>query len=44
MLRRLLVRAYLGFRSDTDLAAEAHAAGYGAESCTVAERYLARFG
>ena len=44
MLRRLLVHAYLGFRSDTDLAAEAHAAGYGAESCTVAERYLSRFG
>jgi Ser/Thr protein kinase RdoA (MazF antagonist) len=44
MLRRLLVHAYLGFRSDTDLAAEAHADGYGAESCVVAERYLSRFG
>lgn len=43
MLRRLLVHAYLGFRSDTDLAAEMHAAGYGAESCTIAERYLSRF-
>jgi Ser/Thr protein kinase RdoA (MazF antagonist) len=44
MLRRLLVHAYLGFRSDTELAAEAHAAGYGEESCAVAERYLSRFG
>jgi Ser/Thr protein kinase RdoA (MazF antagonist) len=44
VLRRLLVHAYLGFRADTDLAAEMHAAGYGAESCTVAERYLSRFG
>jgi Ser/Thr protein kinase RdoA (MazF antagonist) len=44
MLRRLLVHAYLGFRSDTELAAEAHADGYGEESCAVAERYLSRFG
>jgi len=43
MLRRLLVHAYLGFRSDTDLAAEMHADGYGEESCVVAERYLSRF-
>jgi Ser/Thr protein kinase RdoA (MazF antagonist) len=44
MLRRLLEHAYIGLRPDTELARELHEAGFAAESCTVAERYLSRFG
>jgi Ser/Thr protein kinase RdoA (MazF antagonist) len=44
MLRRLLEHAYIGLRSDTELARELNEAGFTAESCTVAERYLSRFG
>jgi Ser/Thr protein kinase RdoA (MazF antagonist) len=44
MLRRLLEHAYIGLRSETELAHQLHEAGFTAESCIVAERYLSRFG
>jgi hypothetical protein len=40
MLRRLLEHAYIGLGPDTELARECHAAGFSADSCAVAERYL----
>ncbi len=44
MLRRLMLTAYAGLRHDTELAAEMRASGYNAETCTIAEPYLRRFG
>jgi Ser/Thr protein kinase RdoA (MazF antagonist) len=44
MLRRLMLSAYLGLRSDTELARECREAGFNRESCEIAERYLGRFG
>jgi Ser/Thr protein kinase RdoA (MazF antagonist) len=44
MLRRLLVSAFAGHRSDIDLAAEMHASGYATQSCVLAESYLSEFG
>ena len=44
MLRRLMLTAYAGLRHDTELAAEMRASGYNAETCTIAELYLRRFG
>jgi Ser/Thr protein kinase RdoA (MazF antagonist) len=44
MLRRLVLSAYLGLRSDTELARECREAGFNRESCEIAERYLSRFG
>lgn len=44
MLRRLLVSAWAGSRSDTSLARELESAGYNGETCTLAERYLHAFG
>jgi Ser/Thr protein kinase RdoA (MazF antagonist) len=44
MLRRLMLTAYAGLRSDTELAAEMAASGFNTESCALADRYLCRFG
>jgi Ser/Thr protein kinase RdoA (MazF antagonist) len=44
MLRRLMVSAYVGLRSDTELAGELARMGYDKTSCELAERYLSRFG
>jgi Ser/Thr protein kinase RdoA (MazF antagonist) len=43
MLRRLMLSAYIGLRSDTELAAELHRTGFNAASCALAEEYLSRF-
>lgn len=43
MLRRLLVCAFAGYRSDTDLVAEMHAGGYSTITCQLADQYLSRF-
>jgi hypothetical protein len=40
MLRRLMISAYAGLRSDTGFAAELRQSGYSADTCTLAERYL----
>lgn len=44
MLRRLMLSAYLGLRSESDLARDTLAGGFTAESCELGERYLGRFG
>jgi Ser/Thr protein kinase RdoA (MazF antagonist) len=44
MLRRLLVSAYVGLRPDTDLARDLGEARFAAESCSIGEKYLGRFG
>jgi Ser/Thr protein kinase RdoA (MazF antagonist) len=44
MLRRLMVSAYVGLRSDTELAEELRRRGYNRASCGLAEKYLSRFG
>jgi Ser/Thr protein kinase RdoA (MazF antagonist) len=44
MLRRLLLSAYVGLRPDTELAHELEQVGFSRESCTLAERYLSRYG
>jgi len=41
MLRRLMLSAYVGLRPDTELAREMREAGYSAETCSLAEPYLA---
>jgi Ser/Thr protein kinase RdoA (MazF antagonist) len=43
MLRRLMLSAYIGLRPDTELAHELRRTGFAAESCALAERYLAKF-
>jgi Ser/Thr protein kinase RdoA (MazF antagonist) len=43
MLRRLMLSAYVGLRPDTELAHEMAANRFAAETCTLAEGYLARF-
>lgn len=44
MLRRLMVSAYVGLRSETELADELRRTGYNTTSCELAETYLSRFG
>lgn len=44
MLRRLMLTAYVGLRSDTELADELRRTGFNRASCELAEGYLARFG
>jgi hypothetical protein len=44
MLRRLMVSAYVGLRSDTELADKLRRTGYNSASCKLAEKYLSRFG
>lgn len=43
MLRRLMVSAYVGLRSDTELADELARTGYTKTSCELAESYLSGF-
>ncbi len=44
MLRRLMLSAYAGLRPDTDLAREMHEMRFAAQTCVLAEPYLAEFG
>jgi Ser/Thr protein kinase RdoA (MazF antagonist) len=44
MLRRLMLSAYVGLRSNTELADQLRRTGYNAASCELAEKYLSRFG
>lgn len=44
MLRRLMLTAYVGLRSDTELADELRRTGFNKTSCELAERYLSRLG
>lgn len=40
MLRRLMISAYAGLRSDTEFAAQLRRTGYSAETCVLGEAYL----
>jgi Ser/Thr protein kinase RdoA (MazF antagonist) len=44
MLRRLMLSAYVGLRSHTELADELHRTGFSRTSCELAEKYLSRLG